>query len=76
MASIVKPSQLGSAGALDGSEIVVLSQAGSSVRALLSAVYAYVRAGLIEDAPTDGRIYARMNGAWVDITSRLNPPEE
>lgn len=29
--------------------------------------------GLIPEAPTDGGIYARVNGAWVDITSRLNP---
>ena len=29
--------------------------------------------GLIPEAPTDGGIYARVNGAWVDIASRLNP---
>lgn len=29
--------------------------------------------GLIPEAPTDGGIYVRVNGAWVDITSRLNP---
>lgn len=73
MASIVKPSQLGPAGALDGSEIVVLSKGGSSVRALLSAIRTYIREGLIGDAPSDGGVYARVNGAWVDITDRLNP---
>lgn len=73
MASIVKPSQLGPAGTLDGSEIVVLSKGGSSVRALLSAIRSYIRAGLVADAPSDGGVYARVNGEWVDITDRLNP---
>jgi hypothetical protein len=27
----------------------------------------FVEAALIEDAPQDGRLYARCNGAWVPI---------
>ena len=27
----------------------------------------------IADAPRDGKFYARKDGAWIDITSRLNP---
>lgn len=33
----------------------------------------YIKDNFCEEAPQDGNFYARQNGVWVNITSRLNP---
>lgn len=74
MSDNVKISQLASASTLTGAESVPLVQGGVTVRTLLSAIRTYIRTGLLEDAPSDGRYYARKDGAWVDITDYLSIP--
>jgi hypothetical protein len=38
-----------------------------------SAQWVQTNGAGITDAPRDGKFYARKDGAWIDITSRLNP---
>lgn len=74
MADNVKISQLATAAALTGNESVPIVQSGVTVRVLLSVIRTYIRDSLLSDAPSDGRYYARKDGAWVDITDYLNLP--
>lgn len=38
------------------------------------ATYTFTLAGLVLDAPFDGNIYGRRNGAWVVLQSSVQPP--
>lgn len=50
--------------AIPGSNTAVLMSDGSTVRTLAAS---------LDDAPLDGKIYARKDGFWIDITDLLEP---